>query len=262
MATAYVHYSFSMNATSSLHLASPAEAAVDVAVVRGVALIGVLKGFTRRVFGLGRVMKQVLVRLDKEGVDPHSANSGFDLMGVLNLLSRALKLADALSARLRTAAVALALVRPRSATVRREWIERQAEDRDASGGGEDYMADPLRRISYGRTDERSCSEYRQAIADMSDREVLDVIYSHLLRASAILGETEEAARVTALGYKAAALLAEVNANEVPDDVAPPEVALHSAVSGRADRVMSDGNPEPADVPGARPPPRAVERGPP
>jgi hypothetical protein len=261
MATTYVHNMFSMNAASSLHLASPAEAAVDVAVVRGVALIGVLKGFTRRVFGLGRVMKQVLVRLDKEGVDPHSANSGFDLMGVLNLLSRALKLADALSARLRTAAVALALVRPRSATVRREWIERQAED-GGEGGGEDYMADPLRRISYGRTDERSCSEYRQAIADMSDREVLDVIYSHLLRASAILGETEEAARVTALGYKAAALLAEVNANEVPDDVAPPEVALHSAVSGRADRVMSDGSAEPADVPGSRPPPRAVERGPP
>ena len=250
-----------MNAASSLRPTSPAEAAVDVAVVRGVALIGVLKGFTRRVFGLGRVMKQVLVRLDKEGVDPHSANSGFDLMGVLNLLSRALKLADALSARLRTAAVALALVRPRSATVRREWIERQAED-GGEGGDEDYMADPLRRISYGRTDERSCSEYRQAIADMSDREVLDVIYSHLLRASAILGETEEAARVTALGYKAAALLAEVNANEVPDDVAPPEVALHGAVSGRADRVMSDGSPEPADVPGARSPPRAVERGPP
>jgi hypothetical protein len=238
---------FSMNTVSLPHRASPAEAAFEAAVVRGVALIGVLKGFTRRVFGLGRVMKQVLVRLDQEGVDPHSANSGFDLTAVLNRLSRALHLADALYARLRTPAVTLALLmlRPRSAP-RCERIAREVED-------EDYdPEDPLRRISYGRGDEKIRSAYREAIEDMSDGEVVDHIISDLIWASAMLGETEEGARVVALAHKAAGLFATVKVDAAPDEVAP----------GHPDYAMSDGGSDRSDGSCARPTPPAVGRGPP
>jgi hypothetical protein len=246
---------FSMNTASLPPRASPTEAAFDAAVVRGVALIGVLKGFTQRVFGLGRVMKQVLDRLDKQGVDTRSANSGFDMKSISNLLRRAMHLADALRARLRTPAVALALIRPRSAP-RREPIERQA-------GAQGYdPADPLWRITYYRADEETRAEYRQAIAEMSDCEVIEQIYSDLLCASAMLGETEEAAGVAVLGHKAAGLLAQVNETAVPADVLADEVLPEEVVPECADHAMSDARSDTAHAPCVRPSPPAVGRGPP
>ena len=235
-----------MSATPSPAWTSAADPGFDAMVLRGVALIGVLKGFTRGVFGLGRAARGMIVRLTNEGAEPYSANSGFDFPTVVSLLRRALHLADALRARLLTPPVALALVRRRSVPKSRP-TERPAED-------EDYMPDdPVWLISYLRADEKTRSRYRQAIADMSDSEVVQQIYTDLASASAMLGQTEAAAQVAVLAHKAAGLLEPVTDEIGPANEAPPPPD---------DRQMADAGSVLPEAPCATPPLRAVGRGPP
>jgi hypothetical protein len=112
---------------------------------------------------------------------------------------------------------------------------------------------------------------------MSDRDVIEHIYSHLMCASEMLGENREAAGVEALGHEAARLLAAVDADVAPDrivaekavtddagpsDVAPGDVAPGDVSPGRDDRVVADTGSGSSHAPPARGPLQAVGRGPP
>ena len=221
------------------------------AVMRGVVLIGVLKGFTRGVFGLGRVMKDVIDRLKGQGVDPYSPEAGVDLKTVTALLRRALHLADALRVRLKTPAVALAMIRR---GLRRRYLPR----RDAVEEVESAWDDPLWFIAYRRTEDKLRGQIKRAIAEMSDGEVIDMICSDLLCASALLGETEEGARIAVLARKAAAAFTPAPDPVVsPDKVVPDEVAR-----APAERVMADACPAWAEMSDTRPLEHAMGRGPP
>jgi hypothetical protein len=265
MAPGRVHDTFRMNASSPLSPASSAEAAFEAAGGRGVALVGVLAGFTRRVFGLGRVAAQVVVRLEKEGADPYSTDTGFDIKSAVGLLQRALHLADALRARLRIPAVVAALLRPRAASGHAR-IARPAADK----AGE--MPLQLWQISYLRAHEETQAAYREAIAGMSDRDVIEHIYSHLMCASEMLGENREAAGVEALGHQAARQLAAVDERAVSDEGAPDgavpneivadEVLADAMARTRTDVAMADAGQRAAYAPCDGPPPPALERGPP
>jgi hypothetical protein len=117
---------------------------------------------------------------------------------------------------------------------------------------------------------------------MSDRDVIEHIYSHLMCASEMLGENREAAGVEALGHEAARLLAAVDADVAPDrivaekavtddagpsdvapsDVAPSDVEPGDVAPGRDDRVVADTGSGSSHAPPARGPLQAVGRGPP
>jgi hypothetical protein len=250
-----VHDTFRMNAVSPLSAAPSAEAAFEAAIGRGVALIGVLAGFTRRVFGLGRVAVQVVARLEKEGADPYSTDTGFDIKSAVGFLHRALHLADALRARLRTPAVLAALLRPRGAACCAP-VARPAADK----AGE--MPLQLWQISYLRAHEDTRAAYREAIADMSDRDVIEHIYSHLLCASEMLGENREAAGVEALGHEAARLLAAVEAEVAAETVLSDDGVSDEVTPPQADLVMAEAGSDSALAPPARPPLTPAGRGPP
>jgi hypothetical protein len=225
------------------------------AVVLGIGLIGVAKGFARSVLELGRVMNGAVTRLKAEGGDPYSPNAGFDFVAVLSLLQHAVLLADALKARLRTAAVAIALARFGAARAGARNARPQA---DQEPDGEPDGEDALWRIAYVRDDDRHQNAMRQAIAGMSDLEVLTNIHTSLLEASAMLGETDVAAEIRVLGCKAVALLGDVAPdNEVPGEVEPDTAPKRPAAHGKPDE-GSDPDPTPA----AQPPLREVGRGPP
>jgi hypothetical protein len=227
------------------------------AVVLGIGLIGVAKGFARSVLELGRVMNGAVTRLKAEGGDPYSPNAGFDFVAVLSLLQHAVLLADALKARLRTAAVAIALARFGAARAGARNARPQA---DQEPDGEPDGEDALWRIAYVRDDDRHQNAMRQAIAGMSDLEVLTNIHTSLLEASAMLGETDVAAEIRVLGCKAVALLGDVAPdNEVPDEVAPDTAPTRPAAHGKPDE-GSESDPDP--TPAARTPLREVGRGPP
>ena len=260
-----------MSAASSATWAgqTPSASWRSAAVVRGIGLIGVVKGFARGVLGLGMVMNGAIARLKHEGADPYSANAGFDFKAVLHLLQRAVLMADALRARLRTPAVGMALAR---FSVGRA-LTRYVPPRPAAQPETD---DQLSHIACARKDERLRRQLRKAIEDMSDREVLTRIYGDLLQASAMLGETDVAQEVLALACKASALLGD-EADEVPGDVAardgapadgaPSDGAPRDRTPDRpAKRPAAHGNPvenpDPNRMPGAQPPPREGGRGPP
>jgi hypothetical protein len=224
------------------------------AVVLGIGLIAVAKGFARSVLELGRVMNGAVTRLKAEGGDPYSPNAGFDFVAVLSLLQHAVLLADALKARLRTAAVAIALANARP---------QADQEPDWEPDGEDA----LWRIAYVRDDDRHQNATRQAIAGMSDLEVLTHIHTSLLEASAMLGETDVAAEIRVLGCKAVALLGDVAdqpatgdgtpRDEAPCDKVPDTAAPLTAAHGKPDVV-----PDPDRVQGTRPTVPEVGRGPP
>jgi hypothetical protein len=260
-----------MSATASISSAgqTPSASWRSAAVVRGIGLIGVVKGFARGVLGLGMVMNGAIARLKHEGADPYSANAGFDFKAVLHLLQRAVLMADALRARLRTPAVGMALARFSLGRA----SARYAPPRPAAQPEAD---DQLSHIACARKDERLRRQLRKAIEDMSDCEVLTRIYGDLLQASAMLGETDVAQEVRALACKASALLGD-EAAEVPGVVAIRDGA--PADGARSDVAPQDGTPDaaakrpsahgnpgdspgPNRVPGGRPPPREVGRGPP
>jgi hypothetical protein len=249
-------------------------------VLLGIGLIGVVKGFARSALGLGDVMSGVIARLKHEGADPDSANSGFDFNGVMYLLQRAVLLADALRARLRSPAVAIALARfgvSRAGAGYQRPPPAEPPELDETQGW----------IAYLRTDDKRRECAREAIEGLSDREVLTHIYANLLQASAMLGETDVAAEVRALGCKASALLGdeagepatgevaaghgapnEVAPNEVgpndvrPNDVGPNDVGPDTAATRQSAHANTDKVSEPDRIPGPRPPLREVGRGPP
>lgn len=247
-----------MSASSSTTWATRSPAATSwrsAAVIRGIGLIGVAKGFARSVLGLGQVMSGAVARLKAEGGNPYSANAGFDFVAVLSLLQRAVLMADALRARLRTPAVAIALARFATgrAGARNERPQADAEpDTD----------DALWRIAYVRGDKQRLQGWRQAIEEMSDREVLTYIHADLLAASEMLGETDVAAEIRALGCKASALLSD-DADEVaPAAAAPGNPVSDTATARVAIDSMPDEDPEPDRTQITRPNLRAVGRGPP
>jgi hypothetical protein len=230
------------------------------AVMLGIGLIGVAKGFARSVLELGRVMNGAAARLKHEGGDPYSPNAGFNLVGVLSLLQHAVLLADALKARLRTAAVAIALARFGAARAGARNARPQSDE-------EPDAEDALWRIAYVRGDDRQQNAMRQAIAGMSDLEVVTHIHTSLLEASAMLGETDVAAEIRMLGCKAVALLGDLADAAAPGEVVPDGAASGDAASDTAaTRPAGHGTPDEASdpdrPPAARPPPREVGRGPP
>ena len=229
----------------------------SAAVVRGIGLIGVAKGLARSVVELARVMSGAVARLKHEGADPYSLNAGFDFMGVLSLLQRAVLMADALRARLRTPAVAVALARFGAARAGAGNERPQAAPKPEIAPD---VQDPMWRIAYVRADKQRLQAWREAIEDMSDREVLTHIHADLLAASSMLGETDMAAEVRALGCKASALLGDEADEVVPGDVATEDgapAATRPDVHG-----MSDAGEDPNRMPSARPPVPEVGRGPP
>ena len=245
-----------MSATASPSRTSDTDPAFAAAsVLRGIGLIGVLTGLTRSVFGLGRTTKFVLARLTGEGVDPYSHNGGFDFRGVMGLLQRAVLLADALRARLRTPAVAVAMVRHKFAQ-RRSRIERRAEDEACTAD------DPLWRIAYVRGDEKIRLKYRRAITGMSDGEIIERICSDLMSASAMLEDTEAAARIAVLAHKAAMLIVPVADQTVADQTAADGAPSDPVAPPRAGRAMADGCAGEPAMAGGQPMPREVGRGPP
>jgi hypothetical protein len=241
-----------MSAASSTTSATetPSASWRSAAVVRGIGLIGVVKGFARGVLGLGMVMNGAIARLKHEGADPYSANAGFDFKAVLHLLQRAVLMADALRARLRTPAVGMALARfVAGRAFARTMPPRPAAQPDAD--------DQVSHIACARKDERLRRQLREAIEGMSDCEVLTRIHADLLQASAMLGETDVAQEVRALGCKASALLGD-EADEVPGEVAPDDGAAGTAETPPIARQGS----EPEGVQGIRPSVPEVGRGPP
>ena len=222
------------------------------AVARDVGLFGVVKGFARSVLGLGRVMSGAVARLKDEGADPHSANSGFDFKAVLHLLQRAVLMADALRARLRTPELAVVLARfraVRTAAVRTEPPQAPVAQPEAD--------ETLRQIACARNDERLRRQLRQVIEGMSDREVLTYIYADLREASERLGDTAVAKRIEALGCKASALLGDEPDEVVPSGVAPERMATRPVAYADPDE-----GPAPERVMGVRPAWRTTGRGPP
>jgi hypothetical protein len=116
-------------------------------------------------------------------------------------------------------------------------------------------------------DKQRLQAWREAIEDMSDREVLTHIHADLLAASSMLGETDMAAEVRALGCKASALLGDEADEVVPGDVATEDGAPGNAVPDTAAtrpdvHGMSDAGEDPNRMPSARPPVPEVGRGPP
>jgi hypothetical protein len=247
-----------MSAASSSTWASPSSRQSrwrSPAVLLGIGLIGVVRGFARSALGLGDVMSGVIARLKHDGANPDSANAGFDFQGVLNLLQRAVLLADALRARLRTPAVAIALARFAA--------PRAGVGHDRPPPAEQPELDETRSwIAYLRSDDMRRQGARAAIEGLSDREVLTYIHANLLQASAMLGETDVAAEVRALGCKALALLGDEADEVVPDDGAPDSIASDTAATRTAAHEMSDDVPDPQETTGTRPTVREVGRGPP
>jgi hypothetical protein len=226
------------------------------AVVRGIGLIGVVRGFARSVLGLGRAMSSAFDRLENEGVEPFSANAGYDFSRVMILLRRAIHMADALRERLRTPAVAATLALARFRARAGERNERPLPAQPAE------LDDIMFQITFTRSDPETRQHVRKMIADMPDREVLTYIHADLLEASSILGEPEMEAVVRALGGKAVALLGDeadavAPGNAVPGGVAPDTMVTRPAVHGRADE-----GPDMDPTQGARPMVREVGRGPP
>jgi len=243
-----------MNAASSTDwtAGSPDETA---SAAYGVGLIGVAKGFARSVLGLGRVMSGTIARLTNEGADPHSANSGFDFMAVLNLLQRAVMLADALKARLLTPAVTAAMARFRA-------VRSFAGQARPQAAAQPEADDTLWRIAYVRADKQRRQGWLEAIEDMSDREVLTHIYATLRQASAMLGDTAVAAQVEALACKASALLGDEADEVAPGHGTPSHVTPETTVTRPVVHETSDEGPHPQRTLGVRPPWRTVGRGPP
>ena len=247
-----------MSAASSTFQATETPTAASwrsAAVVRGIGLIGVVKGFARSVLGLGQVMSGAIARLEREGADPYSANSGFDFKGVMNLLQRAVLMADALRARLRTPAVALALARfgVGRASARQERPQ-PAEPPE--------LDDTMLWITYLRTDDKRRQGWREAIEGLSDREVLTHIYGDLLHAASMLGETDVAQEVRALACKASALLGDEADEVAPGDTAPDDVSPDTAAIRPAAHATPDEGPDPERMQGTRPTVPEVGRGPP
>jgi hypothetical protein len=238
----------------------------SAAVVRGIGLIGVVKGFARSVLELGGVMSGAVARLKAEGGDQYSANAGFDFMGVLSLLQRAVMMADALRTRLRTPAVAVALARFWTVPAGARKESPRATPRPEI---EPDVEDPLWRIAYVRGDNGQRREWLEAIEGMSDREVLTRIHANLLEASAMLGETDMAAEVRVLGGKALALLDDAadeadgqGKAEAPDDGAARSVAPATVVTQPVAHGMLDEASDPCGVPDTRTSLREAGRRPP
>jgi hypothetical protein len=218
-------------------------------------LIGVARGFARSVLGLGRAMTVAIDRLANEGAAPFSANAGYDFPRVMTLLRRAIHMADALRARLRTPAVAAALA-----------LARFRAARAGTRGERPQAAEPARiddiqfQITFTRSDPATRQHMREMIADMSDHAVLTYIHADLLEASSMLGEPEMEAVIRALGGKAVALLgdaadAAAPADEAAGDAAPDAVVTRPAAYASPEQV-------PDREPASRPAVREVGRGPP
>jgi hypothetical protein len=127
--------------------------------------------------------------------------------------------------------------------------------------------DTLDQIDCARTDERLRRQLREAIEGKTDREVLTFIYADLLKASAMLGETDVAAEIRALGCKAVALLGDqadaAAPGEVPPgEVAPGEVAPDTAATRLEAHVNPDEGPDPDRMTSARRPLQTAGRAPP
>jgi hypothetical protein len=249
-------------------------------MARGVGLFGVVKGFARSVLGLGRVMSGAMDRLEGEGAEPMSANAGYDFPRVMELLRRAVHMADALKARLLTPVVAefIAMARFRAARTHAGTnIRISARDERPKVAEPACLGDIMFQINFTRSDPATRQQLRQAIADMSDREVVTYIYADLREASEMLGETKLAAQVEAMACKASALLdaaeaaagAAAAAEEALDDAMLDRAMTWLASHGTPDEDLDedfdedlDEDLDPEPTPLVRPSWRTVGRGPP
>ncbi len=113
----------------------------------------------------------------------------------------------------------------------------------------------LERIAFGRRDKEMCAKWQEAIAGLTDREVVTSIYSDLKRAAAMLGDTVEAARIEKWARRAALLLHHADATEARAEAArKAEWAAwqEAAAKRRAEAEAAPAVAEPDCEPGSRP----------